>query len=310
MNTWYQMWGKTYQCQISNAGGWFIGVRFTKFHDFSMTFDDFSKFHDFPWLFQKILFFQVFRVFTPCGNPDESTFATIQDSSLSQYEIDVLIQGPMHRPFQILISKWLFSYWKYQHFDKESCRFSFFIRVLLTIDAKSALLQQTACGVTMMSYGDRDLGPNIIGSDNGLLPDCTKPLPESMLTYLQRCSVSISQEMLKMSLTCVLKLLIQDYRYISMGPIIGVNSSSPSAAYMHQWTGSALVQLMPCRLFGAKPLGTNFSKIWIKIQKFSFMKCIWKCRLWTLQWHHKAPRYWPLQGEFTGDSWIPCTKGK
>ena len=26
-----------------------------------MTFDDFSKFHDFPWLFQKILFVQVFQ---------------------------------------------------------------------------------------------------------------------------------------------------------------------------------------------------------------------------------------------------------
>ena len=33
-----------------------------------------------------------------------------------------------------------------------------------------------------------------------------------------------------------------------------VNSSAPRAAYMHQWTGSALVQIMTCRLFGAKPL--------------------------------------------------------
>ena len=50
MNTWCQMWGKTYQCQISNAGEWFIGVRFSKFHDFwwffkvpwlSMTFPEF-----------------------------------------------------------------------------------------------------------------------------------------------------------------------------------------------------------------------------------------------------------------------------
>ena len=31
------------------------------------------------------------------------------------------------------------------------------------------------------------------------------------------------------------------------------NSSPPSAAYMRQWIGSALVQLMACRLFGAKP---------------------------------------------------------
>ena len=70
------MWGKTYQCQISNAGVWFIGVRFSKFHDFPMTFDDFLKFHDFPWLFQKILFFQVFQVFQtlwePCHHNEEN----------------------------------------------------------------------------------------------------------------------------------------------------------------------------------------------------------------------------------------------
>ena len=33
-----------------------------------------------------------------------------------------------------------------------------------------------------------------------------------------------------------------------------LNSSPPSAAYMRQWIGSALVQIMACRLFGAKPL--------------------------------------------------------
>ena len=32
------------------------------------------------------------------------------------------------------------------------------------------------------------------------------------------------------------------------------NSSPPSAAYMPQWVGSALVQIMACRLFDAKPL--------------------------------------------------------
>ena len=36
--------------------------------------------------------------------------------------------------------------------------------------------------------------------------------------------------------------------------ITRVNSSPPSAAYMRHWTGSALVQIMACRLFGAKPL--------------------------------------------------------
>ena len=33
-----------------------------------------------------------------------------------------------------------------------------------------------------------------------------------------------------------------------------INSSPPSDACMHQWTGSAMVQVMTCRLFGVKPL--------------------------------------------------------
>ena len=74
---------------------------------------------------------------------------------------------------------------------------------------------------------------------------------------------------------------------------LGLNSSPPSDAYMHQWIKSALVQIMTCRLFSAKPLsnysapshyltragllligplGTNFSKTWIKIRSFSFTK--------------------------------------
>ena len=35
---------------------------------------------------------------------------------------------------------------------------------------------------------------------------------------------------------------------------INVNSSPHSAAYMHRWIGSALLQIMVCRLFGTKPL--------------------------------------------------------
>ena len=36
------------------------------------------------------------------------------------------------------------------------------------------------------------------------------------------------------------------------------NSSPPSAAYLRQWIGSALVQIMACRLFGAKPLSKPY----------------------------------------------------
>ena len=38
------------------------------------------------------------------------------------------------------------------------------------------------------------------------------------------------------------------------------NSSPPSAAYMRQWTGSILVQIMACRLVGAKPLSEPILK--------------------------------------------------
>ena len=35
---------------------------------------------------------------------------------------------------------------------------------------------------------------------------------------------------------------------------VRVNSSPPGATYIRQWTGTALVHVMACRLFGAKPL--------------------------------------------------------
>ena len=65
-STWVQYF-RTKTLQVRCAGGWFISVRFSKFHDFSMTFDDFSMFHDFPCLFQKILFFHFFQtLWEPC----------------------------------------------------------------------------------------------------------------------------------------------------------------------------------------------------------------------------------------------------
>ena len=173
-----------------------------------------------------------------------------------------------------------------------------------------------------------------------------------------------------------------------------INPSPPSAAYMHQWTGSSLVQVMACRLFGAKPLPEpipaycqldSWKQISVKFESelyhFHSRKCIWKCRLpkWrpscpggnalmlkitrdhetvcltfldflqgvsldretfclsitvTSKWARyrlkspvsrlftqpfiqtqikgniKAPRHWPLCGEFTGDRWIPRTNGQ
>ena len=71
-----------------------------------------------------------------------------------------------------------------------------------------------------------------------------------------------------------------------------VNSCPPSAAYIRQWTRSALVQIMACHLFGAKPLtepilGYYQEGFWEQISvkfklefyHFHFKKCIWSCRL-------------------------------
>ena len=70
------------------------------------------------------------------------------------------------------------------------------------------------------------------------------------------------------------------------------NSSLPSAAHMRQWIWSALVQILACRLFGAKPLSKpmlvycqldpreqSSVKFKSKYKNFHSRKCIWKCRL-------------------------------
>ena len=79
---------------------------------------------------------------------------------------------------------------------------------------------------------------------------------------------------------------------------------SPSAAYMRQWTGSSLVQLMACRLIGAKPLPEpvlaychldSWKHISVKFESevyhFHSRKHNWKCRLpkWLVQIICKSP---------------------
>ena len=71
----------------------------------------------------------------------------------------------------------------------------------------------------------------------------------------------------------------------------------PGAAYICQWTGPALVQVMACHLFGAKPLPEPMltycqldpweltsAKFESKYKSFHSGKCIW-----TLQWLHNEP---------------------
>ena len=72
-----------------------------------------------------------------------------------------------------------------------------------------------------------------------------------------------------------------------------VNSPPPSAAYMRQWIGSALAQIMACRLFVAEPLSETMLtycqlehkehisiKFCFKFKYFPARRCIW---IWCLR---------------------------
>ena len=76
------------------------------------------------------------------------------------------------------------------------------------------------------------------------------------------------------------------------------HSASMSDAYMHQWTRPSLIQIMACRLTGAKPLSKptlgyyqlnpweqTSVKFQSKYKTFHWRKRIWNCRL---------PKWWPF----------------
>ena len=73
--------------------------------------------------------------------------------------------------------------------------------------------------------------------------------------------------------------MIYMYTYIIITRLKCINSSLASVTYMRQWTGSALVQVMACCLFGAKPLSEPMPTYRNKLQwnsnkklNFSFTK--------------------------------------
>ena len=98
---------------------------------------------------------------------------------------------------------------------------------------------------------------------------------------MARCRPATSHYLNRCWLWCLSPYGVITPQWVDQNPL--------SAAYMRQWTGSALVQVMASRLFGAKPLpdtnadllsiglpGTNFSEIRVRILSFSFKKMHWK----------------------------------
>ena len=51
----------------------------------------------------------------------------------------------------------------------------------------------------------------------------------------------------------VMDYKLENHHYNRLISVI-FNSSPPNSTNMHQWIGSALIKIMACRLFGAKPL--------------------------------------------------------
>ena len=75
---------------------------------------------------------------------------------------------------------------------------------------------------------------------------------------------------------------------------LDINSSPPNATYMRQWTGSTLVQVIACCLFGTKPLPEpmlSYCQLYLYKQTsvkfesiyktYNSWKCTWKCLLWN-----------------------------
>ena len=90
-------------------------------------------------------------------------------------------------------------------------------------------------------------------------------------------------------------------------PRKAINQSPLSAAYMPRWNGTALLQVLACHQFGAKPLpepmltncqfhpylGTNFSEIQIEIQNLSFMKM--HLKMLSVKWQPFCPEGYELR---------------
>ena len=95
---------------------------------------------------------------------------------------------------------------------------------------------------------------------------------EPTVTYFADAYIGSSVSMIKHTET--------DWRIYAYNQI-GVSE------YMRQWTMPPLIQIIACRLFGAKPLSkpmlTNFqmdpNESSSQFKHFRLRRCVWKCRL-------------------------------
>ena len=79
---------------------------------------------------------------------------------------------------------------------------------------------------------------------------------------------------------------------VNSGPCFGftINSFPPSAAYMLQWIGSALVQIKACRLFGANPLSKPML-VYCHLIPYKYTPVKFQSRYKTFHWRKCIRRY-------------------
>ena len=74
-------------------------------------------------------------------------------------------------------------------------------------------------------------------------------------TYGCRAVTDIMQRTLWVTWSMTGAGLLKHIKTSDLGmTLVFINSLRPSDAYIRHWTGSSMVQIMACRLFGAKPL--------------------------------------------------------
>ena len=76
----------------------------------------------------------------------------------------------------------------------------------------------------------------------------------ALIWYWYRLNLILNYNQSDTKPNLLAKILATKFGFVPDLKLYSINSSSPSAAYMRQWTGSAVVQVTTWCLFGAKPL--------------------------------------------------------
>ena len=87
-------------------------------------------------------------------------------------------------------------------------------------------------------------------------------VPQHMSSALSSTTFVIDTKWIDHNVVCHISLLYIVWFSVGVSWVFVFITSPPSAAYMHKWIGSVVVQIMGCRLLGAKPLSKSILCYW------------------------------------------------